>query len=44
MPEAHEISVRYLQSEVNDLNNTLQERIRSFPELFFCWTPQNQIL
>jgi len=44
MPEAHNIWVQYTQSEENDLNNTLQGRITSFPVLYFSWTPPNQIL
>ena len=44
MPEAHHIWVQYTQSEGNDLDNTFQGRIPSFPVLYFSWTPQNQIL
>ena len=44
MPEAHNIWVQYKQSEENDLNNTSQEQIPSFPVLYFSWTPPNQIL
>jgi len=44
MPEAHNIWVQYTQSEENDLDNTFQGRIPSFPVLYFSWTPPNQIL
>jgi len=44
MPEAHNIWVQYMQSEQNDLYNTFQGRIPSFPVLYFSWTPPNQIL
>jgi len=44
MPEAHNIWVQYTQSKENDLNNTFQGRITSFPVLYFSWTPPNQIL
>jgi hypothetical protein len=44
MPEAHNIWVQYMQSEENDLDNTFQGRIPSFPVLYFSWTPLNQIL
>ena len=44
MPEAHNIWVRYMQSQDNDLNNTIQGRITSFPALYFSWTPPNHIL
>jgi hypothetical protein len=40
MPESHNIWVQYMDS---DLNNTFQGRVRSFPVLYFSWTPQNQI-
>ena len=41
IPEAHNIQVQYIDS---DLDNTFQGRIPSFPVLYFCWTPLNQIL
>jgi len=44
MPEAHNILVQYTQSEENNLDNTFQGRISSFPLLYFSWTPPNQIL
>jgi len=44
MSEAHNIWVKYTQSEENDLNNTFQGRIPSFPVLYYSWTPPNQIL
>jgi hypothetical protein len=44
MPEAHNISVQYMKSEENDLDNTFQGQIPSFPVLYFCWTPPNHIL
>jgi hypothetical protein len=44
MPEAHNIWVQYMQSEENDLDNTFQGRIPSFPILYFRWTPPNEIL
>jgi hypothetical protein len=44
MSEAHNIWFQYMQSEVNDLDNTVQGRIRSFLVLYFSWTPPNQIL
>ena len=44
MPEAHNIWDQYTQSEENDLDNTFQGRILSFPVLYFSWTPPNQIL
>jgi len=44
MPEAHNIRVQDMQSEENDLDNTFQGRIPSFPVLHFSWTPPNQIL
>jgi len=43
MPEAHNIWVQYMQSEENDLDNIFQQRIPSFPILYFSWTPPNQI-
>jgi hypothetical protein len=36
MPEAHNISVQYMKSEENYLDNTFQGQIPSFPELYFC--------
>jgi hypothetical protein len=44
MPEAQNIWVQYTQSEENDLDNTFQGQISSFPVLYFSWTPLNQIL
>jgi len=44
MPEAHNIWVKYTQSEENDLDNTFQGWIPSFPVFYFSWTPPNQIL
>jgi len=44
MPEAHNIWAQYTQSEENDLDNTFQGQIPSFPVLYFSWTPPNQIL
>jgi hypothetical protein len=44
MPEAYNIWVQYMQSEENDLDNTIQGSIPSFPVLYFSWTPPNQIL
>jgi len=44
MPEVHSIWVQYTQSEENDLNNTFQGRIPSFPVSYFRRTPPNQIL
>jgi len=44
MPEAYNIWVQYTQSEENALGNTFEGRIPSFPVLYFCWTPPNQIL
>jgi len=44
MREAHNIWVQCTQSEENDLDNTFQGRIPSFPVLHFSWTPPNQIL
>jgi len=41
MPEAHNIGVQYTQSEENDLGNTFQGRVPSFPVLYFSWTPPN---
>jgi hypothetical protein len=43
MPEAHNIWVQYTQCEENDLNNTFQGQIPSFPVLYFSCTPPNQI-
>jgi len=39
MPESHNIWVQYTQSEENDLDNTFQGRVPSFPVLSFSWTP-----
>jgi len=44
MSEAHNMWVQYTQSEENDIDNTFQGRIPSFPVLYFSWTPPNQIL
>jgi hypothetical protein len=44
MHEAHNIWVQYTQSEENDLDNTFQGRLPSFPVLYFSWNPPNQIL
>jgi hypothetical protein len=44
MPKAHNIWVQYTQSEANDINNTFQGRVSSFPVLYFSCTPPNQIL
>jgi len=44
MPEAHNIWVQNMQSEENDLDNTFQGRILSFPVLYLSWTPPNEIL
>jgi len=44
MPEAHNIWVQYTHSDENDLGNTFQGQIPSFPVLYFSWTPPNQIL
>jgi len=44
MPEAHNIWGQYTQSEENDLNNTFQGQIPSFPVWAFSWTPPNQII
>jgi len=44
MPEAHNIWVQYMQSEDNDLDNTIQGRVPSFPVLYFSWTSPNLIL
>jgi hypothetical protein len=44
MPESHNIWVQYTQSEDNDLDNTFQGQVPSFPVLYFSWTPLNQIL
>jgi hypothetical protein len=43
MPETHNIWVQYTQSEENDLDNTFQGRVPSFPELYFSWTPPPRI-
>jgi len=44
MPKAHNIWVQYTQSEENDLDNTFQGQIPSFPVLYFSWTLPNQIV
>jgi hypothetical protein len=44
MPEAHNIWVQYTQIEDNDLDNTFQGQISSFPVLYLSWTPLNQML
>jgi len=44
MPEVHNIWGQYTQSEENDLVNTIQGPVPSFPVLYFGWTPPNQIL
>jgi len=44
MPEAHNISVQYTQSEEIDLNSTFPGRISSIPVLYFSCTPPNQII
>jgi len=44
MPEAHNIWVKYTQSEENDLNNTFKVQIPSSSGLYFSWTPLNRIL
>ena len=44
MPEAHNIWVQYMESKENDLDNTFEGRITSFPVLYFSWTTPNQIL
>jgi hypothetical protein len=44
MPEAHIIWVQYMQCEENDLDNTFQGRVPSFPILDLSGTPPNQIL
>jgi len=41
MPESHNIWVQYTES---DLDNTFQGPVPSFPELYFSWTPPNQVL
>jgi hypothetical protein len=41
MSEAHNIRVKYTQSEEQDLNNTFEGRIPSVPVLYFSWTPPN---
>jgi hypothetical protein len=43
MLEAHNIWVQYMQSKENDLDNTFQGRIPSFPVLFFSSIPPNQM-
>ena len=42
--EAHNSWVQYTQSEEDDLDNTFQGRIPSFPVLYFSWTPPYQII
>jgi len=44
MPKAHKIWVMYKQREENDLDNTVQGQIPSFPVIFFIWTPPNKIV
>jgi len=44
MPESHNIWVQYTQSEENDLDNTFEGRVPSFPVSYSGWTPPNQIL
>jgi hypothetical protein len=44
MPESHNIWVQYMQSEENDLDNTFQGRVPSFPVSYFSWTSPNRIL
>jgi len=44
MPEAHNIWVWNMQIEENDLDNTYQGRLLSFPVLYFSWNPPNQII
>jgi len=44
MPKSHNIWVQNMQSEENDLDNTFQGQIPSFPVLYFSWTPPYQIL
>jgi hypothetical protein len=44
MPEVHNIWDQYTQSEENDLDNTFQGQIHSFPRWYFSWTLPNQIL
>jgi len=41
MSESHNIWVKYTDS---DLDNIFQDRVPSFPVLYFSWTPPNQIL
>jgi len=41
MPESHYIWIQYTES---NLDNTIQDRVRSFTVLYFSWTPLNQIL
>jgi len=41
MLESHNIWVQYMDS---DLDNTFQGPVRSFPVLYFSWTPPNRIL
>jgi hypothetical protein len=44
MPESHNIWVYNTHSEENDLDNTFQGQVRSFPVLYFSWIPLNSIL
>ena len=44
MPECHNIWVQYTQSQENNLGNTFQGQVPSFPELYFPWTSPSQIL
>jgi hypothetical protein len=44
MPEVHNIWVKYMQSEENDLDHTFQEPIPSCPVLYISLPPPNQIL
>jgi hypothetical protein len=44
IPEANNICVQYTQGEENELYNTFQGRMASFPVLYVSQTPQNQIL
>jgi len=44
MPEAHTIWIQYTQREENDLDNTFQGRIPSFPVFFCSWTAPDQVL
>jgi len=44
MREADNIWVQYMQSDENDLDNTFQGQIPSFPAFYFSWTPPNHIV